>query len=103
MQKDFDENHPNSEIFILGINEAGFDDSKAIYEGRDLPWLLDTKEADWWGNWGVALWDLVILDRDGNVAGVFDLFEHDLGDPDEYEALKAFLLDSAESLDMLGS
>ena len=103
MQKDFDADHPNAEIFILGINEAGSGDNQSMYKGRDLPWLLDTDEADWWGNWGVTFRDVIILDRDGNEVGVFNLTEHNLDDPDEYEALKAFLLDSAESLDMLGS
>ena len=96
MQKELDADYPEAGIFILGVNEVGYGGSSTIYEGRDLPWLLDTDEADWWGNWGGSLWDLVILDRDGNVAGVFDLFEHDLDNPDEYAALKALLLDSAE-------
>jgi hypothetical protein len=66
-----------------------------IYEGWDLPWLLDTEKADWWGNWGVTLRDVVVLDRDGNEAVVFNLTEHNLDDPDEYATLKGLLLDSA--------
>ena len=22
-------------------------------EGRNLPWLQDTEEANWWGSWGI--------------------------------------------------
>ena len=95
MQKDFDANHPDAGIYILGINEAGFDDNKAMYERRDLPWLLDSKEADLWGQWNVTFRDVIILDREGNEAGVFNLTEHNLDDPDEYEALKTLLLDIA--------
>lgn len=91
MQRELDTN----QIYILGINEAGYDDDKSMYEGRDLPWLLDTKEADWWGQWNVTYRDVIILDRDGNEAGVFNLTEHNLDDPDEYEALKTLLLDIA--------
>ena len=97
MKKDLDTSHPNTGIFILGVNGAGYPDTKLIYEGRDLPWLLDTKQADWWGSWGATFRDVIILDRDGNEAGVFNLTEHNLDDPDEYEALKTLLLDIAEN------
>ena len=97
MHKDLDANHPDAGIFILGINEAGYGDNKTMYEGRDLPWLLDTKEADLWGSWDVTFRDVIILDRDGVEAGVFNLTEHNLDDPDEYGALKNLLLDIAEN------
>lgn len=97
MKKELDTSHPNAGIFILGVNGAEYPDTKFIYEGRDLPWLLDTKQADWWGNWGAVFRDVIILDRDGNEAGVFNLTEHNLDDPDEYEALKTLLLDISEN------
>ena len=95
MQKELDADYPEAGIVILGVNEVGYGGNSAIYEGRDLPWLLDTPEANWWENWGVSLWDVIILDRDGNKAEVLNLFENDLDDPDEYEALKTLLLDIA--------
>ena len=95
MQKELASDYPQAEIFILGINESGYPDNKAIYEGRDLPWLLDTTEADWWGNWGVTYRDVIILNRDGDEAGVFNLTENNLDIPDEYRALKTLLLNVA--------
>ncbi len=92
MKKELDTNHPKAGIFILGINGAGYPDNTAIYEGRDLPWLLDIKQADWWGSWGATYRDVIILNRSGNEAGVFNLTEHNLGDPDEYATLKSLLL-----------
>jgi len=56
---------------------------------------LDTTEADWWGNWGVTYRDVIILDRDGDEAGVFNLTENNLDIPDEYSALKTLLLNVA--------
>ena len=97
MQKDFDADYPEAGIFILGVNEIGYGGNSSIYEGRDLPWLLDTYEANWWGQWSVTLRDVVILDRDGDETDVFNLTEHNLDNPDEYEALKTLLLDSAEN------
>jgi hypothetical protein len=64
-------------------------------EGRDIPWLQDTEEANWWGNWGITWRDVVILDQDGNQADVVNLLEHDLNDTEEYAAFKALLLDVA--------
>jgi hypothetical protein len=64
-------------------------------EGRDIPWLQDTEEANWWGSWDITWRDVVILDRDGNQADVVNLLEHDLEDTEEYAAFKALLLDVA--------
>jgi hypothetical protein len=64
-------------------------------EGRDLPWLQDTIEDDWWGSWGVSAFDVVIIDRQGNEFDVFNLADHDLSDTDEFAALEAILLDVA--------
>jgi len=88
--------NPETGIFILGVNEAGYGNNEAICEGRDLPWLQDTQEDDWWGNWGITYRDVVILNRDGKEEDVFNLTEHDLGKPNEYAAFKALLLDVAE-------
>jgi hypothetical protein len=65
-------------------------------ENADLPWLQDTRNADWWGNWAVTYRDVVILDREGNEQAVFNLTRHDLWNPDDYEALKALLLEIAQ-------
>ena len=97
MKKDLDTSHPNAGIFILGVNGAGYPDTKLIYEGRDLPWLVILEKK-------AAAKPVVeiqikkfILDREGNEAGVFNLTEHNLDDPDEYEALKTLLLNIAEN------
>ncbi len=96
LQKKIDAEHPNNDIFILGVNEAGLGNNEAMTEGSDLPWLLDTEEADWWGTWEAAYRDVVILDREGAEAEVFNLTEHDLQDPEEFAALEALLLEVAE-------
>ena len=87
--------NPETGIVILGVNEAGYGNNEAICEGRDPPWLQETQEDDWWGTWGITYRDVVILNRDGNEEAVFNLTEHDLGNPNEYAAFKALLLDVA--------
>jgi hypothetical protein len=84
--------NPEAGIVILGVNEAGYGNNGGICEGRDLPWLQDTEEADWWGSWGITYRDVVILNRDGNEEAVFNLTKHDLGDSSEYDTFKALLL-----------
>ena len=64
-------------------------------EGRDIPWLQDTEEANWWGSWGITWRDVVVLDRDGNEVDVVNLTDHNLEDTEEYAAFKALLLDVA--------
>lgn len=68
----------------------------AFTQGRDIPWLQDTGEAEWWDKWGVAYRDVVIVDADGDLAGVYNLTSHDLGETDNYVELKKMLLDVAE-------
>jgi hypothetical protein len=97
LQKEFDADYPQAGVFILGINEAGEEsENEAMCEKRDIPWLQDTEEANWWGSWGITWRDVVILDRDGNEADIVNLLEHNLSSTDEYAALKALLLDVAE-------
>ena len=95
MQKKLDAEHPEADIFILGVNYAGAGDSEGMCEGRDLPWLQDTEEADWWGSWGVSYRDVIILDRQGNESDIFNLTDHDLSDPVEFSTLKIILLEAA--------
>lgn len=63
--------------------------------GRVLPWLQDLPTAQVWDLWAVAYRDCVILDAQGVVFAIFNLTVHDLGDPAEYAALKALLIDAA--------
>jgi len=95
LQKKLDSDYPDAGIFILGVNGAGLGDNEGMCEGRDLPWLQDTEEADWWGNWGISYRDVVILDRQGNESDIFNLTDHNLSDPVEFSALEIILLEAA--------
>ena len=75
----------------------GFDgNNDGFTESRDIPWLQDTDEADWWNTWNVTYRDVIILDADGEVADVYNLTNNDLGDTDNYVALKSLMLDAAQ-------
>lgn len=66
-------------------------------EGRDLPWLQDTKDADWWGEWIPTYRDVIILDGAGEVAAIYNLTQNSLTIEDNYVELKATLIEIAEA------
>lgn len=83
-------------IQILGVNQAGYESGNAtITAGRDLPWLQDVSTQDVWSAWAVVYRDVQILDQDNQLAGVYNLTEHDLSQADSYEALKNMLIEIA--------
>lgn len=80
-------------IAIVGVNEDGRQGSNATFtEGRDLPWLQDTAEVNAWAQWGVSYRDVVLLDKAGQIYGVYNLSEHDLSRGGDYQDLEEALL-----------
>ncbi len=63
--------------------------------GRDLALLQDTESAKAWDSWYVTYRDVVILDAQDRVAGIYNLTENNLADAEKYEVLKAFLRQAA--------
>jgi len=84
------------DIQLLAINEIGFSGLSGMSDLGDLPVLQDTAEEDVWEDWDVAFRDVVILDRDNQKVGEFNLTTDSLSDPANYAALKALLIASAE-------
>jgi len=97
MQQEFETQYPDLDIAILGVNEVGFEGgNEGMCDGRDLPWLQDTAAADWWGVWAPTYRDVIILDGDGELAGVFNLTDKPITVDDNYVELKQLLVDVAE-------
>lgn len=86
-------------VWILGVNAAGHEAGNgAITAGRRLPWLQDVPQQDAWGRWGVAVRDVRIVDGAGELAAVYNLTAHDLGDPANRAELTRLLADAAYRL-----
>ena len=99
LQQDLASAFPTLDIDILGVNEAGFEAGNAsITDGRDLPWLQDTEEADVWGAWAVTYRDVFVLDGNNEVFGVYNVTSNSLATPANYEALRQMFLDAAATL-----
>ena len=77
---------------ILGVNGVGHESANdGITDGRDLPWLQDTEDADVWALWGIVYRDVVVLDGEGLVIGVVNLTAHNLADDATQDALTGLL------------
>jgi len=93
-------------IAILGLNAVGLESGNpSITAGRSLPWLQDVVDQDVWNKWhvddlrpgstGVVWRDVIVLNAENRAIAVYNLTEHDLGRPTNYEALKQLLRDAA--------
>ena len=86
------------EVRILGVNGAGLESGNAACcAGRTIPWLQDDAGSDVWGLWDVNYRDVILLDAQNLPIAVYNLTEHDLGNPADYEALKALLVQAASA------
>lgn len=80
------------------MNEAGHESGNALVtDGRDLPWLQDVPEQAVWSSWAPTYRDVIILDGENKVVGVFNLTTHNLATPGDYDALRALFVAAAEA------
>ena len=93
-------------IGILGINLQGLESGNSfITGGRILPWLQDVAAVDVWSTWrvnelrpdapGVVWRDVIVVDAANHPIAVYNLTDHNLASPSNYEFLKATLRDAA--------
>ena len=96
MQQELESEHPELDFGLLAVNQEGHEAGvELMADDRDIPLLQDTSVVDAWTAWGVTYRDVVVLDGDNRVFGVFNLTEHDLADPTHYATLKQMLVDAA--------
>jgi hypothetical protein len=74
------------------VNETGEEDAIPLaVEGKTGPWLQDVEHSVW-TLWNAQWRDVIVLDEENRQIAVFNVFEHSLGEPENYEALRAILL-----------
>jgi len=96
MQAELDTIATARPVRIFGVNAAGQESGNALAcDGRVLPWLQDTWQANVWGSWRVSYRDVVILDAENKVLQTYSLTAHDLADPASYAALESILVTAA--------
>lgn len=76
------------DIYILGINESGFDvANEQVTEDRDLPWLQDQENVLMWNEWGVKYRDVLIFDESLTIRDVINLSQFDLREESNYASM----------------
>jgi len=86
----------NLEVVISGINhQASGSGVPEMCNGRDLPFLQDSDSTNVWTAWQVTERDVFVLDAENKVVTVYNLTQHDLGDPVNYQTLKTILRQTA--------
>jgi hypothetical protein len=106
MQSQLDAEMTQLPIEISGINGVGSESGNAsISAGRQIPWLQDVAAQNVWSAWrvnhirpgspGVVYRDVIVLDRRNHPIAVFNLTQHDLGNPTNFAALKSILRKAA--------
>ena len=74
------------------MNEVGHESGfSALPTSHTLPWQQDTSEVNAWSTWSVTYRNVVMLGPDHARIGVYNLTEHDLGNPANYASLRDFL------------
>jgi hypothetical protein len=97
MQRELRDSNTRLPIEILGINAAGQESANDLAtQGRVIPWLQDTAEANVWGAWAVTWRDVVILDENNRTVAVFNLTQHGLQRQAARDSLRQLLLQAAE-------
>ena len=82
-------------IDLLAINEVGHDSGiEDATAGNSIPLLSDTSQTDAWGSWDADWRDLVIVDEDNLQVERISLTGFNLENTENYEALKALLIDA---------
>ena len=99
MQAELEVERPDLVIHLLAVNEIGHDSGipDMAAEGA-LPILQDDTVALVWDNWDATWRDVFVLDGENETDTVYNLTDHDLSDPANYETLKALLIGLAEGL-----
>ena len=86
------------EVRILGVNGIGRESGNAaMCTGRSIPWLQDVVGEDVYSSWAVTYRDVIILDAENRVTGIYNLTSNDLSVTANYDALKAMLIHAASS------
>ena len=97
MQAEIDAEGWGTETRLMGINLIGAESgNEATCDGRSIPWLQDTPEQQVWQEWEVVYRDVILLDAENKRVGVFNLTEHSLAEPANYDSLKSLLREIAQ-------
>jgi hypothetical protein len=84
------------EVVIHGVNGVGHEAGNGgTCAGRTIPWLQDVVPQDVWNRWQVNYRDVVVLDEDNVLFGIYNLTVHDLAVAGNYADMRDLLVQAA--------
>ena len=97
MQTELQESHPELNISLLSINKIAAESGVASFNTtHNLPMVQDDTDQLIWDAWQGNWRDVYILDKENKLIEIYNLTEHNLNDPLNYEELKSKLITAAE-------
>lgn len=97
MQSELRDDHADLAISLLAVNESGQSSGNAdAMASGGLPLMQDDDTARVWEQWDAVWRDVQVVDADNQIVATYNLTDNDLGVPENYDTLKAMLIDAAE-------
>ena len=97
MQAELDTTQTSRPVRVLGLNAIGHESDNALAcLGRSLPWLQDVPAENVWQAWHVTWRDVFVVGPENQVLHVYNLTDHNLGNPTYYATLRNLLLQAAQ-------
>lgn len=82
-------------VTLYGVNGVGYESGNADFtDGRDIGLLQDTTAEQAWTQWDPTYRDVVVLNADNEVVGVFNLTGNSLAVQANYDTLSQMLIDA---------
>ena len=98
MQDELNNEYPNLNITLIGVNEDGFNSgNSSVSSVSSLPLINDNSTDQIWNTWGVTFRDVVILNEDNQIVGSFNLTSNSLSNSANYDSLKNMLVTEASN------
>jgi hypothetical protein len=97
MQAELQAERPDLAISLLAVNAPGLSDgNEDTFAAGSLPLMQDDDTAQVWDRWNAEWRDVQVVDAENHVVQTYNLTENDLGVAENYDTLKAMLIDAAE-------
>lgn len=97
MQNELISEYPELPIRILSINQIGAENGiNSFNENHALPMVNDSTTDEIWIQWESQWRDFYILNKQNELLEVYNLTQHNLNDPINYQELKQKLILAAQ-------
>ena len=97
MQNEIQNEYPELPITILSINQIGAENGVESFNNTHfLPMVHDNTSDEIWVHWESQWRDFYILNKQNELLEVYNLTQHNLNDPLNYQELKQKLILAAQ-------